>query len=90
MLLTQQHVLDKVTLATQSKVMLVDRSWDEVALQPTTSLNIPADVTRLMYMIFTSGGLPKSIANATQETGTVPARSQYGPEVETPGPRFAQ
>ena len=57
-LLTQQHVLAKVTLATQSKVVLVDRSWDEISRQPTTSLNIPADVTRLMYMIFTSGMLP--------------------------------
>ena len=57
-LLTQQHVLAKVTLATQSKVVLVDRSWDEISRQPTTSLNIPADVTRLMYMIFTSGPLP--------------------------------
>ena len=58
MLLTQQHVLAKVTLATQSKVVLVDRSWDEISLQPATPLNIPADLTRLMYMIFTSGQPP--------------------------------
>ena len=57
-LLTQQHVLDKITLQTQSKVVLVDRAWDEISMQPATSLNVPADPTRLMYMIFTSGEAP--------------------------------
>ncbi len=54
-LLTQQHVQDRVKLNTQAKVVMADAEWQQISQHPTTSPGVPADPKRLMYMIFTSG-----------------------------------
>lgn len=57
MLLTQQHVQDKVKIKTQAQLVVVDTEWTGIQKRSKESPGVSPDPHRLMYMIFTSGGL---------------------------------
>lgn len=81
-LLTQQHILDRL-LTRPASVICLDSDWGQIARQPTDNPATAINPERLAYVIYTSGstgkpkGVPISHRNLVHSTT---ARYTYYPE----------
>ncbi|HET6976591.1 MAG TPA: amino acid adenylation domain-containing protein [Pyrinomonadaceae bacterium] len=62
-LLTHEHLLERMPLDRDHQVVCLDRDWQIIAQHESTDLNTPIDAEQLAYVIYTSGstGGPKGV-----------------------------